>query len=155
MNIYVASSWRNTTQPIVVQALRDLDHVVYDFRDDDGFHWSEIDPTYKGVGEGVGTSPAQYVEMLAHPLAKRGYARDIEALDECDLCVLVLPCGKSAHLELGRASGRGSGTAILCEDPMQPELMYGMADHVAVDLDDLLRFVDTIRPYGYHAEAQR
>lgn len=32
MHIYVASSWRNTYYPEVVQALRDAGHEVYDFR---------------------------------------------------------------------------------------------------------------------------
>ena len=31
MHIYVASSWRNTYYPEVVQALRDAGHEVYDF----------------------------------------------------------------------------------------------------------------------------
>ena len=32
MHIYVASSWRNTYYPEVVQALRDAGYEVYDFR---------------------------------------------------------------------------------------------------------------------------
>ena len=47
MHIYVASSWRNTYYPEVVQALRDAGHEVYDFRNppsgDPGFHWSDVD----------------------------------------------------------------------------------------------------------------
>lgn len=47
-NIYVASSWRNPYQPVVVGELRFMGHEVYDFRNPEpgshGFHWSEIDP---------------------------------------------------------------------------------------------------------------
>ena len=32
MRIYVASSWRNPTQPVMVTTLRDAGHEVYDFR---------------------------------------------------------------------------------------------------------------------------
>ena len=32
MHLYIASSWRNTYYPEVVQALRDAGHEVYDFR---------------------------------------------------------------------------------------------------------------------------
>ena len=42
--IYVASSWRNDFYPEVVEALREVGHDVYDFRNppsgDGGFKWS-------------------------------------------------------------------------------------------------------------------
>ena len=42
MKIYLASSWKNTDQPDLVEALRNAGHDVYDFRnptpDDAGFH---------------------------------------------------------------------------------------------------------------------
>ena len=45
--IYVASSWRNTYYPKVVDALRKAGHQVYDFRNlphgGNGFHWTDID----------------------------------------------------------------------------------------------------------------
>jgi hypothetical protein len=51
VRIYVASSWRNAIQPIVVAALRRDGHEVYDFRNpfhgDTGFHWSQIDPGWQ------------------------------------------------------------------------------------------------------------
>lgn len=43
--IYVASSWRNHTQPIVVDALRNEGFEVYDFKNppnETGFAWKEI-----------------------------------------------------------------------------------------------------------------
>ena len=49
MHIYVASSWRNTYYPEVVQALRDAGHEVYDFRMIDHTQWKEhtfIDTTF-------------------------------------------------------------------------------------------------------------
>ena len=49
--IYVASSWRNERQPILVEILRANGHEVYDFRNpkegDNGFHWSEIDEDWQ------------------------------------------------------------------------------------------------------------
>jgi len=53
--------------------------------------------------------------------------------------VLVLPCGRSAHLELGWAAGQGKRTAILLDGPqVTPELMYKMVDHISTDAFDLL-----------------
>ncbi len=97
MHIYVASSWRNTYYPGVVQALRDAGHEVYNFRNpptgDPGFHWANVDPNC------MDWTPAEYQTNLYHPLAERQFKNDIEAMTACDACVLVLPCGRSAHTQ--------------------------------------------------------
>lgn len=135
MKIYVASSWRNEYQPIVVQALRDAGHDVYDFKNpspgDHGFHWSRIDEGWKSW------TPQDYRSNLGHPLAQDGFAKDMKALQECRACVLVLPCGRSAHLEFGWACGWGKKTLILLSDG-EPELMNMMADHICVSLEEVL-----------------
>jgi hypothetical protein len=111
MKIYVASSWRNPWQPGVVALLRNAGHDVYDFRQpvpgEDGFRWSEID------GDWQQWNPKRYRSALDHPVARHGFKRDMDALRSCDVCVLVLPCGNSAHLELGWACGAGKRTAVL------------------------------------------
>lgn len=141
MKIYVASSWRNAHQPGIVQALRAAGHEVYDFRNpapgDNGFAWSELDRDW------LTWTPEQYLERLeSHPRAAAGYAADKAALDWSDACVLVLPCGRSAHLELGYAIGERKQTAILLHpDKFEPELMYLLADLRTSDLDEIVRFL--------------
>jgi hypothetical protein len=139
MRIYVASSWRNTYQPEVVQALRDAGHDVYDFRrpapGDDGFAWAEIDPAWQSW------TPAQYHAALQHPLAQVGFAQDKLALQMADVTVLVLPCGRSAHLELGYAAGIGQPTAVLMLEPGEPELMYLLCDRVCLTMEELLEWL--------------
>jgi len=112
--IYVASSWRNQRQPKIVEVLRDDGHAVYDFRNPDhglgGFAWSQIDPNWKSW------SPIEYRDHLTRSsVAAHGFMTDQRALAWCDTCVLVMPCGRSAHLELGWAAGAGKHTAILLE----------------------------------------
>lgn len=135
MRIYVASSWRNTRQPVVVEALRAVGHDVYDFRNpgggDTGFQWSDIDQNWKHW------APDEYLKALQHPLATFGFQRDMDALRQCEVCVLVLPCGRSAHLELGWAIGRGRRGYILLEEQIEPELMNRMAC-VVRNVDQLL-----------------
>ena len=142
MKIYVASSWRNDHQPGVVRALRDEGHEVYDFRNPHqtgpdrrragrGFHWSEIDPQWKSW------SPSEFRAALSHELAADGFHSDKDGLDWCDACVLVLPCGRSAHLEAGYAVGKGKLTLVLLSDG-EPELMYRFFDGIAVTLEELL-----------------
>lgn len=132
--IYVASSWRNELQPEVVMALRADGRVVYDFKNprpfNTGFKWSEIDPNWEQW------TPAEYRAALDHPVAQRGFASDFDAMKWADTFVLVLPCGRSAHLELGWAAGQGKQTLILL-DKMEPELMVKMVDHICLDLEEV------------------
>lgn len=136
--IYVASSWRNEVQPTVVKLLRGLGHETYDFRDSDGFNWSEVDPTVEVAGFAVyGASPADYLKLLHSPQARRGFARDMATLKLADTLVLVLPCGRSAHLELGYAIGAGKRTIVLLDNPCQPELMYRAVDYICASIHEL------------------
>jgi nucleoside 2-deoxyribosyltransferase len=147
MRVYVASSWRNAQQSSVVKLLRDAGHEVYDFKNprpgDDGFHWSEIDPDWQRW------SPVRFRDALEHPVAQAGFRSDMDALEACDACVLVLPCGRSAHLELGWAAGAGKRTAVLMLGQDEPELMYRMLGKVCVDIWELISFL-RCPPEGGH-----
>lgn len=137
--VYVASSWRNPYQPAIVSLLKAAGIDCYDFRNPapgvKGFAWSEIDPDW------LAWSAKAYVEALQHPVAEEGFRRDFEAMERADAFVLVLPCGRSAHLELGWAIGAGKRTCILTHDGEEPELMAKMADHIATDTMDLLAWL--------------
>lgn len=137
--VYVASSWRNKAQPGIVELLRDRGAEVYDFRHpapgDNGFSWGEIDPAWEGA------KPERFLEFLRHPAAVRGFAFDMNALQSADATILILPCGKSAHLELGYAVGAGQRTAVLLEeDKAEPELMYKMVSLITQSLTEVLDF---------------
>lgn len=138
MKIYVASSWRNPYQQDVVRELRDTGFTVYDFKDSDGFKWSDIDPDWEKW------TPNQYRDNLYHPLAMRGFDRDLEALDRADAVVLVLPCGRSAHLELGWALGRGKPGLVLMLDQQEPELMNKMATEVCLTITEVIAALKTV-----------
>lgn len=135
MKIYVASSWRNTYQPGVVERLTKEGFAVYDFKNpapgNKGFSWSEIDP------EWLSWSQDKFIEALKSPVAVEGFGHDMNALRDCDVCVLVLPCNRSAHLEAGFALGMGKPTIIYLPEPSEPELMYSMSTSVVSKLDDV------------------
>lgn len=140
--IYVASSWRNPIQQQVVAALRDGGHEVYDFKNpapgQHGFGWSEIDADWKQW------TPDAFRRKLTEfpdPVV-RGFGLDKAALDWCDTCVLVLPCGRSAHLEAGYAAGQGKRVFVLLhEDKFEPELMYLLCDGIFCRLDGLIEVI--------------
>lgn len=96
--VYVASSWSNEYQPRIVAFLRERGHEVYDFRNPErktDFRWSQI----SGNWEKMETD--EYLDALEHPLAEAGFRSDFDAMRRSDVCVLVLPCGASAHSEAG------------------------------------------------------
>ena len=134
--IYVASSWRNKYFPEVVTRLREAGHEVYDFRNPPhggaGFHWTDVDP------DAPNWTYAQYAEGLHHPLAERQFQADIDALTWADTCVLVLPCGRSAHTEAGWMAGAGKRVIAYIPEMLEPELMYKLFDAVAGSLDELV-----------------
>jgi len=131
MKIYVASSWRNEDQPRVVNVLKEHGHDVYDFRNpggEPGFSWDSVDKNWECW------DVAEFKKALNHPVAKAGYRRDMRALAEADVCLLVLPCGRSAHLEAGYAAW--TKTQVLFIPPLVvgvPELMYNMCDEILYD----------------------
>ena len=131
LKIYVASSWRNDFQPDVVKKLRSDGHDVYDFKDSDGFHWSEVDVSWK---EWVSDIPS-YLDGLKHPCAERGFNRDMKALKDCEACIYVMPCGVSASLEAGWACGAGKRVFVYVPGLKEPDLMVKMAEFVTDDLN--------------------
>lgn len=131
MKIYVASSWRNDYQQGVVAAFREDGHEVYDFKESDGFSWTEVDPDYMSWMQDV----PRYLEGLKHPRAEQGFKRDMDALKKCHACIMVMPCGMSASLELGYAVGAGKLTAVYTPGIREPDLMVKMAHVVTTDLE--------------------
>lgn len=142
--VYVASSWRNPLQPMVCSVLKAAGIEHYDFRNPTegraGFSWKDVGEggqALKAKGGDLVTTE-RYLEMVNHSAAVEAYAVDFAAMERADAFVLVLPCGKSAHLELGWAVGQGKETAILLEENNEPELMYRMVDYIAPNLFELL-----------------
>ena len=142
MKIYVASSWRNDFQPGVVARFREDGHQVYDFKGPGdgwgngnhgpgGFGWGEIDNDWKSWA----TDIPRYLQSLNHPRAIEGYMRDMNALRMSDACVMVMPCGPSASMEMGWACGSGRPTFVYIPAMREPDLMVKMADLVTDDLE--------------------
>lgn len=137
-SVYVASSWRNLAQPGVVAALRSLGMEVYDFRNpapgDHGFSWRSVDPNW------ISWTPAQWREALKSEIAQRGYRLDRDGMDRSECCVLLLPSGRSAHLEAGFMAGQGKPVYTLAMERVEPDLMNllgGPAENICTTMNDL------------------
>ncbi len=134
--IYVASSWKNEHLTEVVERLREAGYDVYDFRNppsgDPGFNWGKVDPDY------MKWSTSRFRYMLNHPLAERQFNNDKEAMEACNTCVIVLPCGRSAHTEAGWFAGQGKKVLAYIPERQEPELMYKLFDKVCCSMEELL-----------------
>ena len=141
--IYVASSWRNTYYPEVVKKLREYGHEVYDFRNPPhnhgAFMWKDIDPEFDRW------NVEQYKQGLQHPSSERQFQADLDALNWADTCLLVLPCGRSAHTEAGWMKGAGKKVIVYIPEMQEAELMYKLFDLVSGDLDEINGIIYT--PY--------
>ncbi len=125
-------------QPEVVVALRAHGQEVYDFRNpcpgNTGFAWSDIDPDWGGW------SPNAFIKCLAHPIAQQGFQLDFDAMKHADACVIVQPCGRSAHLEAGWFIGAGKPVVVLLAGG-EPELMYNMFTELCTNVPELLNII--------------
>mgnify|MGYP000003656940 FL=1 len=136
--VYVASSWSNESQPRIVAFLREREHEVYDFRNPErktDFRWSQI----SGNWEKMETD--EYLDALEHPLVEAEFRSDFDAMRRADICVLVLPCGASAHSEAGWMKGTGKKVIVYQNRSQRPELMYKLFDGIFPTVADVTRFL--------------
>ena len=131
MKIYTTSSWRNPFYDDIVHLLKMGGHEVYDFRSTistEGktvaFNWDQIDPDWENW------TPEEFDVGIRHPLAKNAFHADFEGMNNADVCVLILPSGKSAHIEAGYMKGLGKKLYILMLTKDRPELTYSIADKI-------------------------
>lgn len=142
--IYVASSWRNPSQPAFVERLRAEGHEVFDFRHpapgNHGFSWGQTRP------EPPPWSAEETLAVLSHEIATHSFNLDFGGMKWADTCVMLQPCGRSAALELGWSAGAGKHTVAVLVDGQEPELMLNMADDVCVGEDAAIRLLRTPLP---------
>lgn len=135
--IYIASSWKNK---YMVQAAAHIFRAggldAYDFTSHYSGSWDQVDVAHS-LWEW-----STFREALTDSRCKEWFKSDFDAMKWADTCVLILPCNRSAHLELGWFIGQGKHTAILTDDGLaQPELMYKMVDYIATNMDELLSWL--------------
>lgn len=141
MNVYVASSWRNEHQPDIVKALRGIGLDVFDFREH-----PEPTPPWGEMGYGPGAGRHWTTDEIGRayndPRTAAVFARDMAGLRPADVTVLVLPAGRSAHLEAGYARGAGQKLIVFNPEGIEPEIMTLMADFIVADVNSLIAWFE-------------
>lgn len=132
-SIYLIGSLRNPRVPEIATSLRAIGLDVFD-------DWyaagPEADDYWQKYEIAKGNS---YSEALAGYAANHVFEFDKYHLQRTDASVLVLPAGKSGHLELGYAIGLGKpGFILLDKQPERYDVMYRFATAVVSTLDELV-----------------
>lgn len=74
--------------------------------------------------------------------ARHVFEFDKEHLDRADAAVLLMPAGKSGHLELGYTIGRGKpGFILFDEEPERVDIMLQFATGITFSREELVRLL--------------
>lgn len=131
--IYLIGSMRNPEIPTIANALRAAGHEVFDDWYSPG---PEADDYWQKYEHGRSRT---YKDALASPHAAHVFSFDFKYLHQADTCVLALPAGKSAHIELGWMVGQGKrGYILFDKEPERYDIMYRFATDIFFSIDELL-----------------
>ena len=138
MNVFLTTAWGNPQHPEVVGLLRSAGFVVHDF--------AEHGPTLAPWWGREAVTAEQFMTRLADPPQQSSFRRNFEAMEAADVCVLLLPSGRSAHLELGWFVGRGVPTVVVLGDCPPIELAYSLVDCLVPSVDGLVDALHGLLP---------
>lgn len=138
IKLYLMGSLRNPELPLLGNRIRELGIDVVD----DWFGaGKEADDQWMLYEK---TRGRHYGEALYGRAARHIFAFDKHHIDTADVGVLMLPAGKSGHLELGYLVGKGKlGFVLFPEEPERFDCMYQFAQGVFFDQDSLLEALST------------
>jgi hypothetical protein len=134
--IYLIGSLRNPRMPRIAGELRSAGYEVYD-------DWyaagPEADDHWKAYEINRGRT---FTDAMQGHAARHVFFQDKQYLDRADVGVLVLPAGKSGHLELGYLIGRGTRGYILLDDTVDRwDVMYRFADGVCASVEQFVQLL--------------
>lgn len=113
MNVYISSSWKNreAVRGLAVD-LRNRGHIVYDFTDPSCRQMPEIPP--ERFPEQFDPEKHLYSEYIESVREWRDAVNcNRRALDQCDMVILLLPCGTDAHADWAYGVGLGKRSIVV------------------------------------------
>jgi nucleoside 2-deoxyribosyltransferase len=118
--------------PKLAARLRALGHEVFD-------DWYAAGPEADDYWQAYETAKHHsFVQALRGYPAQHVAGYDKSHLDRCDTAVLLMPAGKSGHLELGYMIGQGKpGFILMPGEPERFDVMYCLAAGVFTRESDL------------------
>ena len=144
--IYLLGSLRNPKVPVLGNELRKRGFIVFDdwyaAGDKADDHWQDYE---EGRGRDFGAA------LRDGRSAAHVFNYDLYNMAASDLIVMLMPCGKSGHLEFGYARGEGRPGFIYFDggEPDRWDVMYKFATEIAFTLDQLLAHLEPWANYQY------
>lgn len=141
MKLYLIGSLRNKEVPVTAAYIRKSTGL--DVFDDWYAAGPEADDYWQKYEQGRGNG---YSEALKGHAANHVYQYDKSHLDSSDIAVLMLPAGKSGHLEFGYMIGKGKKGIIYIpeQEPERWDVMYLFADKVVHKKEDLISAINEL-----------
>ncbi len=138
--MYLIGSLRNPEVNRIAAAIRELGYEVFD-------DWTAAGPTaddsWRDYEKQRGHTYPQALQGFA---AKHVFAFDKFHLDRANIAVLLMPAGKSGHLELGYFLGTGKpGYVLFDQEPERFDVMYQFATGVFLEEQGLLDALANLR----------
>lgn len=131
---YVIGSLRNENIPAIAVKLREeLNIEIFDDWFSPG---PKADDYWKSYEEARGRN---YKQALQGWAGKHVFEFDKFHIDRADFGILILPAGKSGHLELGYMIGQGKPGYILLDKPDRWDVMYQFATGIFFDEAEMIK----------------
>ena len=148
MKIYLASSWkRKQVVDMMADILKKEGYEVDSFCNADNgrvsFNWDELIEIMEE--EGIDISRLNAIGMMNHWRVREAFEEDKKWIDWADVLVMLMPCGRSSHLEAGYAVGKGKKLYIIGGfEKGEFDTMYGFANGL-YDYDNIDSLLDTLQ----------
>lgn len=131
--IYLIGALKNPAVPELANKIRTLGYDVFDDWYSAGPEADDYFNDYR-IKRGL-----NYRDALQSHAAKHIFNFDKSHLDRADIVVLVMPAGKSGHLELGYSIGKGKpGYILFDQEPERLDQMHQFATKIFLKEEDLI-----------------
>lgn len=135
---FIASRWRNKEQVLeLTKKLRNKGRSVYCFVEGDGTEYKLKDTEEKLEPEEFMKKFESIPNWRNEKVVKEIFDVDMSALRDSEALILLLPAGKSAHIEAGVAYGLGKHL-ILIGEQKETESLYLIFDEIYNSIDDFI-----------------
>jgi nucleoside 2-deoxyribosyltransferase len=131
-SIYLIGSLRNPEIPKIGNRLRAVGYDVF-------CDWHAAGPRADDEWKRYETERGHsYREALNGYAARHVFEFDKYHIDRCNIGVLVMPAGRSGHLELGYMLGQGKPGFVVIDTPDRWDVMYQFADGVFESVEEMI-----------------
>lgn len=135
---FIASRWRNRDVVTeLVRKLREQGKSVYSFFEGDGKKYRLKDTEQKYEPEELMKQFESIPNWRENSDVREIFEADMNALKDSEILILLLPAGKSAHLEAGAAYGMGK-KCILVGEQKETESLYLLFTEIYATIDEFI-----------------